>query len=80
MVNVLSFANGTLYHQKGRIPSGFVVLHQLEADGSSLLLKGEVGVAVDLVACQRFHQPPPLRRSPEKADDVVQFAKMSRAN
>jgi hypothetical protein len=63
-----------LYHQKSRVPSGLVVLHQLEVDDGSFLLKELVAVVVEFVGRQRSHQLSPLRRSPDKADEVVQFA------
>jgi hypothetical protein len=77
MVNVLLFANGTLDYQESRIPSGFIILHQLEVDGSSLLLKELIAVFVALVACQRYHQLSPLRGSPDEPDDVMQLAHCS---
>jgi hypothetical protein len=77
MVNLLSFANGTLDHQKRRIPSGFIVLHQFEIDGSSVLLKELIIVFIVLAARQRFHQLSPLRRSPDEPDDVMQLSHCS---
>jgi hypothetical protein len=77
MVNLLSFANGTLDHQKRQIPSGFIVLHQFEINGSSVLLKELIIVFIVLAARQRFHQLSPLRRSPDEPDNVMQLSHCS---
>ncbi|KNB04540.1 hypothetical protein FOXG_07218 [Fusarium oxysporum f. sp. lycopersici 4287] len=77
MVNVLSLLNGTRDHQEGRIPSGFIILDQLEVDGSSLLFKELIAVFVVLVTSQRFHQLSSLRGSPDEPDDVMQLAHRS---
>ncbi|EMT73732.1 hypothetical protein FOC4_g10000792, partial [Fusarium odoratissimum] len=56
------------------IPSGFIILYQLEVDGSSLLFKELIAIFVVLVISQGFYQLSLLQGSPNKPDDIIQLA------